>query len=226
MHHLWMCEDGQATTTVVTSPSLTMSAVSSNFRAHLRMHSWKSAISLSYWVCAFQPWARLYRLGRELSPTQPSLRSQTAIMITCSDSSGLGSGMPNHYVGDLLLTIGMSVLSRVRTELVQLAIVPALAPHPVQMHRQLAGHRYLRDLPSSPHGKMEEAAAPVGLAAYRNLRRLHLIFMSIGGPQAHANSLGVRVLSCSTQLRVDPMPPRITQKSHRPRASHRMMVGT
>src|SRR5579864_2931376 len=27
-------------------------------------------------------------------------------------------------------------------------------------------------------------------------------------------------------LRVNPMPPRITQKSHRPRASHRMMVGT
>ncbi|HXY50019.1 MAG TPA: hypothetical protein VEI01_11250 [Terriglobales bacterium] len=29
----------------------------------------------------------------------------------------VGSGMPNHYVGDLLLTIGMSGLSRVRTEL-------------------------------------------------------------------------------------------------------------
>src|SRR5439155_7855884 len=30
----------------------------------------------------------------------------------------------------------------------------------------------------------------------------------------------------SPSLRVNPMPPRTTQKSHRPRASHRMMVGT
>jgi hypothetical protein len=34
------------------------------------------------------------------------------------------------------------------------------------------------------------------------------------------------VLESAPSLRVDPMPPRITQKSHRPRASHRMMVGT
>jgi hypothetical protein len=32
--------------------------------------------------------------------------------------------------------------------------------------------------------------------------------------------------SSAPSLRVNPMPPRITQKSHRPRASHRMMVGT
>jgi hypothetical protein len=38
--------------------------------------------------------------GQELSPTQPSLRSPTAIMITCSNSPSRGSGMPNHYVGD------------------------------------------------------------------------------------------------------------------------------
>ena len=42
--------------------------------------------------------------------------------------------MPNHYVGDGLHTIGMSGLSRVRTELLPRAIVAALAPHPVQMH--------------------------------------------------------------------------------------------
>ena len=39
-------------------PSLTMSAKSSTMYAHYRMHSWKSAISLSWMVCAFQPWAR------------------------------------------------------------------------------------------------------------------------------------------------------------------------
>ena len=40
------------------------------------------------------------RQGQELGPTQPSLRSPTAIMITCSNSPSLGSGMLNHYVGD------------------------------------------------------------------------------------------------------------------------------
>ncbi len=33
--------------------------------------------------------------------------------------------MPNHYVGDLLHTIEISGLSRVRTELVQLAVIAA-----------------------------------------------------------------------------------------------------
>jgi hypothetical protein len=69
--------------------------------------------------------------------------------------------MPNHYVGDGVHTIGMSALSRVRTELFELVVVAALPPHPVQMHRQLAGHRHFRDLPSTPHGEMEELAAPL-----------------------------------------------------------------
>ncbi len=69
--------------------------------------------------------------------------------------------MPNHYVGDLLRTMGISGLSRVRTELFQLAVIPTLTLHPVQMHRQLPGHRYLRDLASATHGKMEELAAPL-----------------------------------------------------------------
>ena len=64
--------------------------------------------------------------------------------------------MPNHYIGDLLHTIAISGLSRVRTELLQLAVVPTLAPHPVQMHRQLAGHGYFCDLASAPHGQVEE----------------------------------------------------------------------
>ena len=64
--------------------------------------------------------------------------------------------MPNHYVGDLLHTIGISGLSRVRTELLHLAIVQTLAPHPVQMHRQLSRHRNLGDLTSTPHGEVKE----------------------------------------------------------------------
>ena len=81
--------------------------------------------------------------------------------------------MPNHYVGDLLHTMAISGLSRVRTELLQLPIVQALAPHPVQMHRQLSGHRDLRDLPSSSHGEVEECAAPFWMAAHRDLRCFH-----------------------------------------------------
>src|SRR5208282_2848167 len=78
--------------------------------------------------------------------------------------------MPNHYGDDLLVTMGISGLSRVRTELSELS---ALAPHPVQMHRQFSGHRHLGDLPSTTHGKTEELAAPLGLAAHRDLRRFH-----------------------------------------------------
>jgi hypothetical protein len=81
--------------------------------------------------------------------------------------------MPNHYVGDLQHTIGMSGHSHVRTELLELAIVPVFAPHPVQMYRQLPRHRYLGDLPSSPHREMEELTPPLGLTAHRDLRRFH-----------------------------------------------------
>jgi hypothetical protein len=94
-------------------------------------------------------------------------------MITCSNSPVLGSGIPNHYVGDLLHTIEISGLSRVRTELLPLAVIAALAPHPVQMHRQFPCHRDLCDLPSPAHRQMEEPAAPLGLTAHRNLRCFH-----------------------------------------------------
>jgi len=81
--------------------------------------------------------------------------------------------MPNHYVGDLLHTIGMSGLSRVRTDLMRLTVIAALTPHPVQMHRQLPRHGYLGDLPPSSRGKVEERVAPLGLAPYCDLRRFH-----------------------------------------------------
>src|SRR5215471_1080044 len=110
---------------------------------------------------------------RKLSPTQPSLRSLTAIMITCSNSPGLGSGMPNHDVGDLLSAIAMSGLSRVRTELLRQAVVAALPPHPVQMHRQLPCHRHLGNLSSAPHSEVEKPTAPLRLTAHRDLRRFH-----------------------------------------------------
>jgi hypothetical protein len=81
--------------------------------------------------------------------------------------------MPNHYVGDGLLTIGTSGLSRVRSELLRLAVVAALAPHPVQIHCQFSCHRDFGDLPSTPHGQMEVLAAPLRLTAHRGLHRFH-----------------------------------------------------
>src|SRR5215468_4990598 len=113
----------------------------------------------------FATWARLGS-GTQSDPAISSIthRDQDSLIRT---PSLRGSGMPNHYVGVGLHTIGMSGLSRVRTELLRLAVVAALTPHPVQMHRQLPRHRYFRDLPSTPHGEVKELAAPLWLTADR-----------------------------------------------------------
>jgi len=94
-------------------------------------------------------------------------------MITSSNSPVQGSGIPNHYVGDLLTTMAISGLSRVRTELFELTVIPTLTPHPVQMHRQFPSHRHFRDLPAAPHGEVKELAPPLRLAAHRDLGRFH-----------------------------------------------------
>ena len=86
--------------------------------------------------------------GTQSDPTISSIA--TSIMITTSNSPVKGSGMPNHYGGDLLHTMGISGLSRVRTELLHFGVVPAAPPHPVQLDRQLSRHRDLGDLPSAP----------------------------------------------------------------------------
>src|SRR5271170_1679430 len=112
-----------------------MSAVSSSFRAHFSMHSYRSAISLSLELLLLLCQPRLARnqsSGRELGPTHASLRSRTAIMITTSNSSVKRSGTPNQLLGVRLHTIAISGLSRVRTELVHLLVIPSLAHHPVQ----------------------------------------------------------------------------------------------
>src|SRR5271169_6765286 len=106
-------------------------------------------------------------------PTHASLRSLTAIMITTSNSSVKRSGTPNQLLGVLLHTIAMSGLSRVRTELFHLLVIPLPAHHPVQSNRQSAGHCDFGDLPSSPHRQVEVLAAPLGHAAYCDLRRFH-----------------------------------------------------
>ncbi|MGE5111142.1 MAG: hypothetical protein ACM3JB_09815, partial [Acidobacteriaceae bacterium] len=67
------------------------------------MHSEKSAISLYQLVCAFPTWARFESSGSG-TQSDPTISS-----ITYCDHdyffelpSQKGSGMPNHYIGDLL----------------------------------------------------------------------------------------------------------------------------
>src|SRR6266481_5625670 len=94
-------------------------------------------------------------------------------MITTSNSPLKRSGIPNQLLGVQLHTIAMSGLSRVRTELRHLLIVPSLAPHPVHANGESAGHGYFRDLPASPHGQMKVLTAPFRITAHRDLRGLH-----------------------------------------------------
>ena len=91
-----------------------MSAVSRRFRAHGCIRSDLSAISLLLKFAKPILDSFLMVSGQILSPTQPLSSIATSIMITTSSSPAKGSGMPNRYGGDLLHTMGMSGLSRVR----------------------------------------------------------------------------------------------------------------
>src|ERR1017187_4209376 len=71
-----------------------------------------------------------------------------------------GSGIPNQLLDVLLHTMAISRLSRVRTELFHLLVIPSLAPHPVQTNRQSAGHGNFGDLPPSPHRQVEITTTP------------------------------------------------------------------
>jgi len=70
--------------------------------------------------------------------------------------------MPNHYADDLLHTTAISGLSRVRTELLPLLVVPSLAPHPVQVDRKFSGHRHLGDLSSRRMARWKNLLRHVG----------------------------------------------------------------
>ena len=81
--------------------------------------------------------------------------------------------MPNQLLGVLLHTMAISGLSRVRTELFQLLIIPSLAPHPVQTNGESPRHRDLGDLPSPPHRQVKVLAAPFRKAAHCDLGCFH-----------------------------------------------------
>ena len=89
-----------------------MSAVSSTMCAHDCMHSLKSAISLSLMVCAFQPGSLLIvRVRNSVRPIH--LFDHNRDHDYYFELPNKGSGMPNHYAGDLLHTMATSGLSRV-----------------------------------------------------------------------------------------------------------------
>src|SRR5713226_3306414 len=72
----------------------------------------------------------VFRSGTQSDPCISSVT--TSIMITTSNSPVKGSGIPNQLLGDRLHTMAMSGLSRVRTELFPLLVIPSLTPHPIQ----------------------------------------------------------------------------------------------
>jgi hypothetical protein len=59
--------------------------------------------------------------------------------------------MPIQVDGVLLRAMSGSELSRVRTELDPLRILPTVSPHPVQPNRESSGHAHLGDVPLSTH---------------------------------------------------------------------------
>src|SRR6266576_94957 len=120
-----------------------MSAVSSTFGAHESEHSVECAISLSLNNCHSN--LRLarnrFRSGTQSDPCISSVT--TAIMITTSNSPVKGSGMPNQLLGVQMHTLAISGLSRVRTELPQLLVIPSLTPHSVEANGEFPRHRDL-----------------------------------------------------------------------------------
>jgi hypothetical protein len=98
------------------------------------MHSKKIAISLSLGF-ALSNLGSLKIIGVKNSVRPNHLFDHNLDHDYSFELPDLGSGMPNHYVGDLLHTMAISGLSRVRTELFEPFVVPSLAPHPIQMDR-------------------------------------------------------------------------------------------
>src|SRR5271163_4098586 len=81
--------------------------------------------------------------------------------------------MPNHVDDALLHAMSGSELSRVRTALHCLRILAASSPHPIQLDRQPASHRYLGYALVPTHRQMDVPTSPVGMDTHCCLGRLH-----------------------------------------------------
>ena len=101
------------------------------------MHSEERAISLSLKLLLLLYQPRLarnrFRSGNSVRPIH--LFGHNFDHDYYFELPAKGSGTPNRYDGELLHTMGISGLSRVRTVLCKLLVVPSLAPHPVQTNR-------------------------------------------------------------------------------------------
>src|ERR1700689_2658298 len=69
--------------------------------------------------------------------------------------------MPIQVDGVLLHAMSGSELSRVRTELDPLRILPIVSPHPVQPHSESSGHGHLGDVPLPTHRQVHVPSSPV-----------------------------------------------------------------
>jgi len=79
--------------------------------------------------------------------------------------------MPIMTVGDLLHTMAISGLSRVRTRAFQLTVVQTLTPHPVPMTASWRAIATFAIFPSAAHGRWKKLAPPLPFTADRDLRR-------------------------------------------------------
>src|ERR1700691_1029025 len=73
----------------------------------------------------------------------------------------------------LLRALSCSELSRVRTELDPLRILPTVSPYPVQLHCESPGHARLGNVPLSTHRQAHIASSPVRITACCGLGCFH-----------------------------------------------------
>src|SRR5450631_1283252 len=94
-------------------------------------------------------------------------------MIRNSNSPLRGSGMPIQMDGVLLHAMSCTELSRVRTELHQLRVLPTIPPHPVQPHSESSGHGHLGDVPLPTHRQVHVPSSPVPITTHCRLGCFH-----------------------------------------------------
>ena len=77
--------------------------------------------------------------------------------------------MPIQVDGVLVHAMSGSELSRVRTELYRLRILPTVPPHPVQPNCQSSSHGHLGNVPLPTHRQMHVPTSPIRITSRRGL---------------------------------------------------------
>jgi hypothetical protein len=81
--------------------------------------------------------------------------------------------MPIQVDDVLLHAISGTELSRVRTELDPLRMLPTVPPHPVQPHPESPGHAHLGDVPLPAQRQMQVPSSPVRITSCCGLGCFH-----------------------------------------------------